>query len=257
MRSRFQEMFSSGFVPTSEADCSVVGVGSRSKDLYKDGHARLKTKATSRITETFKEPMNWWTGPVPTTAEFVAPRDEDGDIPCTEEASTTWTGAQQRRSAEESDLSSVPAQHPRGRPDTLERQFRRSRSPIVISKDTITATEIRARRQQKIACIAGMLFRTIVEEIKVHGLLVDYVGYPYRTKQKDSAWDGPDDHGDHLCMGTHQELFEEAIILLWSDLRQRGFVVHELSYREERIRFLTREHGRRTRKGIGLAWNLE
>lgn len=121
-----------------------------------------------------------------------------------------------------------------------------------------TAADVRRHRLGTIISIARMLLHTMIEEINRYGLLCDYIGHPYLSDKKDSVWDQKSKDGVTLTIGVHQELFEEVLILLWRDLERRGFVVHDLSFREERIQFPGHLQSRRNIKwGIGFGWNLD
>lgn len=257
MRSRFLEMFSTGFVPHSAPEAPSSEKTVEPKVLYKEREIGLGSRSTRSITRTNTKPVHRWTTPMPTTAELVAPPTQASDTLSAADNLSTEVSTQAPCTTDYMPTSATFESSSRSGLETTFSQSNLSAESITISEDTITATDLRVRRSEKIICIAGMLLRTIVAEIKMHGLLLDYVGYPYRSRYKDSAWDVADSRDGLLRMGTHQELFEDAIILLWRDLKRRGFVVHELSYREERIKFPTRVRGRQVRKGIGLAWDLE
>lgn len=124
-------------------------------------------------------------------------------------------------------------------------------------ENTFKASDVRQRRLKISANIARMLLRKMIAEIDCHGLLCDYIGYPYLSKCKDSEWDRLFTD-EPFCVGTHQVLFEEALILLWRDLEKRGFVIHDLSFREERIKFPDLAQGHKNIKlGIGFGWDIE
>lgn len=129
---------------------------------------------------------------------------------------------------------------------------------LVDATTLISARDIRAKRLRKAANIAKVLLHVMLDEIEVHGLFIDYVGYPYKSRNRMSSWDRPNEScsGDFI-MGQHQELFPEAIAFLEQDLRTRGFIVHKLTFREEKITFpLNAEGDCKVQEGIGLGWHL-
>lgn len=130
---------------------------------------------------------------------------------------------------------------------------------ILVDPAMLTCAEdVRVRRFRKAANIAKVLLHVLMDEIEVHGLLQDYVGYPYRSGLRASAWDRPNESTPgEFIMGVHQELFPDAIALLRRDLLQRGFSVLNLSFREEKITFPTSAAGDfKVKRGIGLGWHL-
>lgn len=128
---------------------------------------------------------------------------------------------------------------------------------FVAPGDTTCAGEVRGLSLSRAADIARVLLQTIFSEIAIHGLFHDFVGYPYRSPTKQSAWDFRVTEQEFV-VGNHQALFRDALRLLRHDLRLRGFVVHALAFQEQRIRFPTGPVGVPSiRTGLGLAWQLQ
>lgn len=120
-----------------------------------------------------------------------------------------------------------------------------------------TATDVRRWRSGTIRSIAKMLLHSIIQEINCYGLMCDYIGYPYLSNKKDSVWDERSKEGRTIHVGNQQDLFEEVLILLWHDLECRGFLVNDLSFREEKIEFTgSPQRKGRFKWGIGLGWDL-
>lgn len=136
---------------------------------------------------------------------------------------------------------------------------KKSQNELLDPNMLLSARDMREKRYRRAANIARVLLHVLMDEMEIHSLLVDYVGYPYRTRSRTSAWDRPSEQGEgQFIMGQHQELFPDAVALLWRDLLQRGFIVHNLTFQEESITFPTSAAGEcKTRKGIGLGWRLQ
>lgn len=116
------------------------------------------------------------------------------------------------------------------------------------AQNEFTAERYRTRRVKKAAGIARFLLHVMIREIDRYGLLQDYIGYPYRSGARDSAWDDKRQFGLSFCMGHDVALFPMVEELLIDDLTKRGFTVHYLRFTEEQVQ---------RKLGIGLAWSID
>jgi hypothetical protein len=128
-----------------------------------------------------------------------------------------------------------------------------------------TSSDLTDARLRLCSQIAKRLLQQLLNEVQQHGLLRDYIGFPYRSPACESAWDFQLEPGSqrfvylnqeasdqNFVVGRHKELWKESLILLKRDLIARGFVVRRLRFQEELIRFGDGTQAR----GIGLEWSL-
>lgn len=242
MRSRFIEMVESGFLPDREvissADCDS---------------AANKSATRGPISGSMKS----WSETSRQTSAYIGTSDPSWETESLAEADNRETGDLGGCLPSDFERADMPPARGKlcqkrmsGNRHTRQSRTQSTIESFIAPTNRLTARGFRTRRLLKAGIIAGILFETLVTEMEIYGRLRDYVGYPYRSPAKESAWDRVEEDGTVLCMAQHEDLFRDAIELLRHDLRQRGFIVRELCFREEKILFPTAPRGEPYPRGV-------